>query len=308
MPGTEDLSGAADRGYASSLMRVVTHPGPFHADEVFAFALLRAFLGPELELTRTRDPALIAQADLAIDVGGEYDPERRRFDHHQRSYVGPLSSAGMVLRWLEHTGKVSARLAAQLRTDWVDYIDAVDNGRRNPGGGVPCLSIIISVLAEQANSPAEFDAHFLEAVALCEGLLRGLRAMEHRSEAASLAVAGAMRSAEATGSRILVFARHYKWKRAYFEHGGAHHPTDYVLFPDDDGSWRLLCIPDELSSLGLKRPLPAEWAGLVDDALSKVVGVDGAKFCHKNRFIAAFATEAAARAAIAQWGLDRAQT
>lgn len=286
--------------------RVATHSGPFHADEVFAYALLRVFLGEALELVRTRDPALIAGADVAIDVGGEYAPDRRRFDHHQRSYTGPLSSAGMVLSWLEHTNKLSGSLAAQLRKDWVDYIDAVDNGRRSPGdSGVPCISVIVAVLAEQAQSAAEFDARFLDAVAMCEGVLRGLLAAEHRSQEARVAVAAAMQSAEAEGSRVIAFERHYKWKRAYFEHGGGHHPSDYVLFPDEDGSWRLLAIPDDASSFGLKRPLPAEWAGLVDDELSGVVGVAGAKFCHKNRFIASFASEASARAAISRWGLDR---
>jgi uncharacterized UPF0160 family protein len=286
-------------------MRVATHSGPFHADEVFAYALLRVFLGEEVELLRTRDPVLLAQAGIAIDAGGEYDPPRRRFDHHQRSYHGPLSSAGMVLNWLEDAGKLPPRLAAQLREDWVDYIDAVDNGRRSPGGGVPCISAIVAAISEQAHSPADFDARFLEAAEMCEGVLRGLCTMDQRNQEARSAVAAAMRQAEATGSRVLVFERHYKWKRAYFEHGGAHHPSDYVLFPDDEGGWRLLGIPDDSGGFGLKRPLPAEWAGLVDDDLSRVVGVAGAKFCHKNRFVAVFASEQAARAAITQWGLDR---
>jgi uncharacterized UPF0160 family protein len=284
-------------------MRVVTHSGPFHADEVFACALLRVFLGAEVELVRTRDPALIEAAEIAIDVGGEYDPRRGRFDHHQRSYQGPLSAAGMVLSWLEHTGKLPPSFAAQLRQDWVDYIDAVDNGRRVPGGGVPCISVIVSTLAEQAESLEDFDARFMDAVALCQGVLRGLWANERRNHEAAAAVLAAMRRAEAAGSRVLAFDRHYKWKRAYFEHGGADHPSDYVLFPDQDGSWRLLGIPADDGSFGLKRPLPAPWAGLVDDELSNVVGVPGAKFCHKNRFIAVFANEAAAQAAIAQWGL-----
>jgi len=288
-----------------SPLRVATHPGPFHADEVFAYALLRVFLGAELELVRTRDLRLIAQADLAIDVGGEYDASRGRFDHHQRSYQGPLSSAGMVLNWLEHTGKLSFHLAAQLRKDWVEYIDAVDNGRRHTHPHVPCISAIIAALAEQAHSPADFDRHFLEAASLCEGVLRGLLTVEHRSQEATSAVLGAMHDAEAKGSRVIVFDRHYKWKRAYFEHGGGHHPSDYVLFPDDEGGWRLLGIPDEAQGLGVKRPLPAEWAGLVDDELSRVVGVTGARFCHKNRFLAVFTSEAAARAAIDRWGLSR---
>jgi len=287
-------------------MRVVTHSGPFHADEVFAFALLRVFLDRELELVRTRDPAIVARADLAIDIGGEYDPASGRFDHHQRSYQGPLSSAGMVLQWLEQAGEVPAPLAAQLRTNWVDYIDAVDNGRRRPESGVPCISTIVATLAERARSPDEFDARFMDAVAVCEGVVRGVCESDRRNQEARAVVVEAMRRAEATGSRVLAFDRHHKWKRPYFELGGAEHPSDYVLFPDPDGSWRLLAIPPEDGSLSSKRPLPAEWAGLVDDELSAVVGVPGATFCHKNRFIAAFATEAAARAAIARWGLDKA--
>jgi uncharacterized UPF0160 family protein len=292
----------------SRAMRVVTHSGPFHADEVFAYALLRVFLGEELELVRTRDSGIIERADLAIDVGGQYDPARGRFDHHQRAYHGPLSSAGMVLNWLEQTGKLSRSLAGQLREGWVDYIDAVDNGRRNPVSGVPCISTIVGVLGEQAQDLGEFDARFMDAVAMCEGVLRGLCAGERRNQEAGAAVAEAMQQAEATGSRVLVFDRHHKWKRAYFEHGGAHHPSDYVLFPDQDGSWRLLGIPADHSGSQLKRPLPSAWAGLVDDELATVVGVPGAKFCHKNRFVAAFATEAAARAAIARWGLDQSPT
>lgn len=199
-------------------MRVVTHSGPFHADEVFAYALLRVFLGEELELVRTRDPGIIARADLAIDVGGEYDPARGRFDHHQRAYRGPLSSAGMVLRWLEHAGKVPRSLAAQLRKDWIEYIDAVDNGRRAPLTGVPCIATIVSVLGEQAHSPHDFDARFMDAVSLCEGILRGICTRERRNEDANTAVAEAMRQAEAAGSRVLVFDRNHKWKRAYFQH------------------------------------------------------------------------------------------
>ena len=117
-----------------------------------------------------------------------------------------------------------------------------------------------------------------------------------------------MRRAEAAGSRVVVFDRHHKWKRAYFEHGGAHHPSDYVLFPDEEGSWRLLGIPADDGDSRLKRPLPREWAGLVGDELSIVVGVPGAQFCHKSRFVAVFATEASARAAIARWRLDQLPT
>ena len=64
-----DSSLSSDAG--ANILRVVTHSGVFHADDVFAYALLRIFLGQKLELERTRDPAIIARADLALDVGGE---------------------------------------------------------------------------------------------------------------------------------------------------------------------------------------------------------------------------------------------
>jgi uncharacterized UPF0160 family protein len=50
-----------------------------------------------------------------------------------------------------------------------------------------------------------------------------------------------------------------------------------------------------------KRKLPEEWAGLEGAALEEVVGVVGARFCHKNRFIAAFEHREAALAALRAW-------
>jgi uncharacterized UPF0160 family protein len=283
-------------------MLVATHSGPFHCDDVFAGALLRSFLDAELRFVRTRELAVIAEADIAIDVGGEFDPARRRFDHHQRDYRGTLSSAGMVLSWLEAEGHVPPALAAKLRAQWVDYIDAVDIGACKPEADVPCLPSVIGSLCERARTPAEFDLHYGEAVQMCTAMLHGVRTSHLRTEEAREAVGAAMARAVAEGSRILDFDQHYKWKRTYFDQGGADHPTDFALLPDGE-RWQLIAIPPSHESFDKKRPLPEAWAGLVDDALSEVVGVPGAKFCHKNRFIAVFASRDAALGAIAKWGL-----
>jgi uncharacterized UPF0160 family protein len=283
-------------------MLVATHSGPFHCDDVFACALLRSFVAPDLTVVRTRDLARIAQADIAIDVGGEFDAARGRFDHHQREYQGTLSSAGMVLAWLEESGQVEAALAAKLRAEWVDYIDAVDIGKRKPESDVPCLPSVVGALCEQARTSEEFDAHYEEAVRMCTALLNGLRLSHARTEQARAAVGAAMAQAVADGTRVLMFDQHYKWKRAYFEQGGAEHPTDYALLPDGE-RWQLLAIPPAHDSFDKKRPLPEAWAGLTDEALSQVVGVPDARFCHKNLFIAVFGSRASALAAIERWGL-----
>ena len=283
-------------------MLVATHSGPFHCDDVFACALLRTFVAPDLTVVRTRDLARIRAADIAIDVGGEYDPARGRFDHHQREYEGTLSSAGMVLAWLEESGHVEPALAGKLRADWVEYIDAVDIGARKPEPSVPCLPSVVGALCEQAHTPEEFDAHYLEAVRMCSALIQGLRTSHLRTEQARAAVGAAMARAQAEGTRVMVFDQHYKWKRAYFELGGAEHPTDYALLPDGE-RWQLIAIPPAHDSFDKKRPLPEAWAGLVDEALSAVVGVPDARFCHKNRFIAVFGSRESALVAIERWQL-----
>ena len=33
---------------------------------------------------RTREPAELAQCEVVVDVGGVYDPNQQRYDHHQR--------------------------------------------------------------------------------------------------------------------------------------------------------------------------------------------------------------------------------
>jgi uncharacterized UPF0160 family protein len=68
---------------------LVTHGGKFHCDEVFAYAVLRLALGvsrPGIDhtLIRTRQPDAIASGDVVFDVGGRFEPESDRFDHHQR--------------------------------------------------------------------------------------------------------------------------------------------------------------------------------------------------------------------------------
>lgn len=95
----------AKRPKLASSGGLVTHSGTFHADEALAVHLLRKLPEfKEMPLTRTRDPQVINDAHIVVDVGAEYAPERRRYDHHQRGFEEvfdaehktKLSSAGLV--------------------------------------------------------------------------------------------------------------------------------------------------------------------------------------------------------------------
>ncbi|KAK6696987.1 hypothetical protein SNK05_003371 [Fusarium graminearum] len=100
----------------------------------------------DADLVRTRDPAVLATCHTVVDVGGEYDAEKRRFDHHQRGFnttfpgrPTKLSSAGLVFL---HFGRaiVAERLGLsedspdvdliykKLYENFVEALDAHDNG------------------------------------------------------------------------------------------------------------------------------------------------------------------------------------
>lgn len=46
------------------------------------------FIAQDAEIIRTRDPAKLAECDIVVDVGGEFDPKKHRYDHHQRYDCG----------------------------------------------------------------------------------------------------------------------------------------------------------------------------------------------------------------------------
>ncbi len=271
------------------VLTIGTHSGHFHADDVLAVALLREFVDADAEVVRTRDAERLAACDAVVDVGGIFDPTTRRFDHHQVDYEGPLSSAGMVLDWLAAEDHIYAHLADRMRGAFVDYVDAVDNGRTTPTAGLPCFTQIIGAFVQDLGNGGDMDDRFLEAVAFAQRYVRGMRAGYEEIQRVKSTVRKAMKRAAKAKVRTLILPGYMPWKSAYFESGGRTHPTDFVVFPAE-GAWRIMAIPPEPGSFDNKVPLPAEWAGLTDADLEKVTGIPGARFCHKNRFIAVFAT------------------
>ncbi|CDI79481.1 melanocyte proliferating gene 1, putative [Eimeria acervulina] len=65
-----------------------THDGRFHLDEVLACTLLlslKEFKGARI--CRSRQQKDWDRCSIVVDVGGEYCPKKRRFDHHQPSFT-----------------------------------------------------------------------------------------------------------------------------------------------------------------------------------------------------------------------------
>lgn len=60
---------------------IAVHDEAFHADDVFAVAMMQ-LINPDIRIVRTRDPEVLATADIRVDVGDVYNGETD-FDHHQ---------------------------------------------------------------------------------------------------------------------------------------------------------------------------------------------------------------------------------
>ncbi|HLB52181.1 MAG TPA: MYG1 family protein [Chlamydiales bacterium] len=270
-----------------------THDGSFHADEVTACSLLLVFgLIDKDKIVRSRDPARLALCDYVCDVGGIYDPKKRRFDHHQVDYQGPLSSAGMILLYLKEEGVIDSHLYELFNNLLILGVDAHDNGRGSLEAGVTTFSHVVSnfVPIEYEASKEELDEAFFAALQFVVGHLDRM----HRRFLYSQQCGGLVRKVMAESQNVLIFDRPIPWMDIFFELEGELHPAQFVIMPAG-GHWKLRGIPPNRNErMKVRKQLPEEWAGLHEEALYQVSGILGAVFCHKGRFISIWETKEAA--------------
>ena len=267
-----------------------THNGSFHADEVTACALLLVFgLADRSGIVRTRDPTILDTCEFVCDVGGEYIPEKKKFDHHQAEYQGSLSSAGMVLKYLLDSVTVSQEEYAHLNNLLVMGVDAHDNGVDLTVKGVTTYSHIIAnfVPIEYEASDKEQDAAFDRALEFAMEHLK--RLIERRRYI--LSFTSIVEAAMKPRALSLQFDQSIPWMDAFFALHGEEHPAQFVVMPSGE-NWKLRGIPpNSKEKMKVRKALPEEWAGLSDDDLAKASGIPGAIFCHKGRFFSLWKTK-----------------
>ena len=267
-----------------------THNGSFHADEVTACALLLAFdLIDQEKIVRTRDPEKLEDCEFVCDVGGLYDPNRKRFDHHQLDYTGEFSSAGMTWRYLLDQGEIDQRLYDFIYQAVIIGVDAHDNGKVMQQEGVCTLSHVVAnfVPIHHTAGPQEQDRGFFEALGFVRGHFQRLINRYHYIGECSEKVGLAM----ATKKEFLLFDEAMPWQESFFELGGEKHPALFIVMPSGE-HWKLRGIPpNPRDKMAVRLPLPEKWAGLRDVELREITGIDGAIFCHKGRFISIWETK-----------------
>jgi uncharacterized UPF0160 family protein len=294
-------------------MRVATHPGTFHADDVFAVAALRlAHPDEAIEVVRTRDAAIQDAADARIDVGGRSDPERGDFDHHQKGGAGErlngirYASFGLVWRHVGELVAGSAEAARAIDERLVQGVDANDTGQtimESLVDGVRPMTVSGVVAAlnpswDEALTPDEEDARFAQAVDLAQRILEREVAGAAAFDRARRLVADAIARAE--DPRLIELDRNMPWRETVVSSSPE---ALYVMYPKSDG-WGLQAVPVAAGSFDNRLDLPAEWAGLTGAELAAATGVDDAIFAHAARFYASAGSRegitALARLAMAQ--------
>jgi uncharacterized UPF0160 family protein len=287
---------------AGGLMRVATHPGGFHADDVFAVAALRLAHPEEaVEVVRTRDADAQAAADVRVDVGGRDDAATGDFDHHQKGGAGArpngIRFASFGLVWRAFGAGIcggSQESADAIDERLVQGVDANDNGQtimESLVDGVRPMSVsgVIAALNpawdERLDAAGE-DARFEEAVALAAQILERQVAGAAGFQRARDLVRAAIARAGAQDPRVIELDSNMPWRETVVAEAP---DAQLVVYPKSDG-WGLVAVPVAAGSFDNRMDLPAEWAGLTGAELAAVTGVDDALFAHTARFYASAAS------------------
>ncbi|MDB5194392.1 MAG: metal-dependent protein hydrolase [Parcubacteria group bacterium] len=286
---------------------IVTHDSKFHADDIFAVATLVS-LYPDATIVRSREQTKIDGADIVVDTGLVYDPEKRRFDHHQPGGAGshesgvPYASFGLV--WKEYGERLAGDVeAARIVEDkLVTPVDAIDNGvaLSTPLFGEIDeyrLDDLFGSFVDYTKGDGQIDESFSKLVLFAKDIIQN----EIRSASLRLKARAEVERAynEAPDKRVIVLEHSMPWMDTLLEKP---EPL-YVIFEVAEGKWYVRGIPPARHSFDVKKPFPESWGGKSGEELEAASGVKGAVFAHKGLYLAGADSKEAALA-LAQIALN----
>ncbi|MEK7471538.1 MAG: MYG1 family protein [Patescibacteria group bacterium] len=278
-------------------LKLVTHNGSFHADDVFACATISLMLekkDKKFEIIRNRDKEIIEDGDYVFDVGGIYDAEKNRFDHHQKGGAGgrlngiEYSSFGLV--WKKFGLEICG---IQEVVDFVDQklvssIDAGDNGidlyKNNFKNVLPyTVNDVLSIFSGTALENFDKDEQFFKALVWAKEILkREIKKTNDQIEITKI-IQGFYKNS--LDKKLVVVD---KPKVSRYEIWDALQDFSEPLFVvyGDSEDWSVVAMRKEINSFGNRKNFPTSWGGLKEKELKSITGVSDAVFCHRNLFMA----------------------
>ena len=267
-----------------------THAGKFHADDVFATALLQ-ILRPDIKITR----GFVVPDDFD---GIVYDVGFGMFDHHQeprecRPNGVPYAALGLLWRVLG-PGLVGERQARLIDENFIQPLDLNDNtGEQNS------LCDAIGFFNPVWDSKEDQDTCFFKAVAVAKQILENQIASANAVNRADEKVQQAYKNSR---DGIVVLPCYLPWKNGLYK-------TDalFVIYPSQRGGWSAQCVTDHKTKRP-KLPFPQSWAGQPQEVIEQKSGIPGISFCHASRFLITAKDKETALAACAPTRADAAQS
>lgn len=297
-------------------MIIATHSGKFHADDVWAVTVLDIVF-PGCALQRTRDPEQINAADFAVDVGGVWDPQTGRFDHHQKGFAGArqsgvlYASAGLVWRThgarcvsllaKTHTGQEltdddARQMAWAIDADLVQYLDMSDTGTARNAPGSYGLSAVVSGFnptwldEQEAGSADAADAIRLRQFRRAMEVVADVLVNQVRYRVGTLLALERVRRAQPLEDGLLLYIDNGALPWTTVVRNEMPKVLFVISYGISDDRYMLHTVPATADTFEARADLPKAWAGLQGQELAAVTGVPDAVFCHNNLFIAAAKT------------------
>lgn len=232
-------------------MKIITHPGFFHADELCAIALIKivGIAISSIERREVKEEDLADPNTFVIDIGGQYNPDQLLFDHHQD---GALEASNvLVLRYLLAIEKID-----QVAYDFI-YTKLFARVSKNDRGITRSAPYELSALVRNLNQSVEFEVALNIVVDLIKPLItNALNARNYQD----------------TWERLPIQNGFYKvstddfivpgWKSFAAKDG-----TKYLICPSARGGFNLISADSN------RYPIPATKAQL---------------FIHNNQFLAVY--------------------
>lgn len=279
--------------FLKNKLSVAVHSGNFHADDLFSVATLSLYLGYIPKIIRTRDLEKIKNADFALDVGGEYNPEEGIFDHHQDGGAGkrengiPYAAFGLI--WKEFGEKVSGSREAQELIDkkLVQVMDATDNAFElnvSVVNGVIDYSLRDYLLYVNMNceTDKERDRIFSKMVIFAKEILE----MEIKFAKAFVKEKNKVLSAyeNMKDKKVIVLDEDCSnWNEILSDYA---EPLLVVKPSPTINAWKVYCVKIKGEKFKNRTELPKSWASKKDGELVKITGVSDAIYCHHSGYMA----------------------
>lgn len=272
----------------SDQIQVVTHSGVFHADEVFACALLCIAYGQEnVSIIRTRDNEVLTKAThdedvWVIDVGGDFNPSMLNFDHHMRDFDVPnrhgnkLSSFGMVVEALLRRSFFSE--VRQQLLDFSNKVDLMDNGIEVAED----LRFISVFNSYSDNEEFSFYAALQTAIAYLRSLINKWK----EERIINLRLNDSLGNMTEDG---IIYNTDYI---PVDERANAIPEAKLVIYKSKAGTFNIQSVNvGETKDFSVRCPAPSKWLGLRDNELIRASGGLPLTFCHVGGFLTVTSTD-----------------